>query len=302
MQKIIKLDVYNDKNEYVLQKAFYTYENKLYIINWLRNYYDKNTQQLAYLRMQGTDFSNSRGCFIATILSDNDFKKHLFTTITKNNLIPFSIYFSVRHAIPATWINDRDQFLYPNDKWQDDVEFQNDCLAFMLFHTQNRITSKGYANHFIPFGEKEVMAREAFESHFMYQFINGKIKADSTSTSLIEEQSFIPNKPLEFSKESKAVFDAGREVWRYYHQNFGEILEIHAQHNDEFYKTYNPNASLYDIKGYFQGFKSQNNKSKMNARSLDSHFNDLMANLRYELENLAQKIKPKIYEYEFLLE
>ena len=300
MQKIIELDVYNDKNEYVGVKKLYSIENKTKRLNaYLQKFDNKQEQRLAILMADSPDFQNNNH---VAIMSSKTKGHWIFQGITQNNLIPFSIYFSVRHAIPATWINDRDQFLYPNDKWQDDVEFQNDCLAFMLFHTQNRITSKGYANHFIPFGEKEVMAREAFESHFMYQFINGKIKADSTSTSLIEEQSFIPNKPLEFSKESKAVFDAGREVWRYYHQNFGEILEIHAQHNDEFYKTYNPNASLYDIKGYFQGFKSQNNKSKMNARSLDSHFNDLMANLRYELENLAQKIKPKIYEYEFLLE
>lgn len=46
----------------------------------------------------------------------------------------------MRQAIQATWLNDRDQFLYPNDKWQKDEEFQSDCLAFALFHNQNRIS------------------------------------------------------------------------------------------------------------------------------------------------------------------
>ena len=96
------------------------------------------------------------------------------------------------------------------------------------------------------------------------------------------KKSFIPDKPLEFSKEAKAVFDAGREIWRYYHQN--------ARQND-----YNENASLYDIKEHFQG---RNEKGRMNARSDDENYNGL----RLALKELAIKITPKIYEYGFLRE
>ena len=63
------------------------------------------------------------------------------------NLIEFCIYFSVRYCIEATWLNDRDQFLYPNDGWKNDLEFQSDCLTFTLFHGQNRVTSKDGTNH-----------------------------------------------------------------------------------------------------------------------------------------------------------
>lgn len=100
---------------------------------------------------------------------------------------------------------------------------------------------------------------------------------------------FIPTKPLKFSKEAKAVFDAGREIWRYYHtQNFNDPK-----------KPYNENASLYDIKEYFQG---RNEKGRMNARSDDENYNGLMANLRLALKELAIKITLKIYEYGFLRE
>ena len=61
--------------------------------------------------------------------------------IHTNNLIPCSVYFTVRKAIPADWINDRDQFLSPKKEWECDKEFKSDCLAFTLFHPQNRITS-----------------------------------------------------------------------------------------------------------------------------------------------------------------
>ena len=151
----------------------------------------------------------------------------------------------------------------------------------------------------------------------MRDFLNGKIKQDRISASEtkqsknklfsdkdlgLESTSFIPNKPLVFSKEAQDVFEAGRKIWQYYHQNFGQIPEIHAQHNDDFYRIYNANASLYDIKGYFQGFTQSGNKSKMNAKSQDPHYNDLIAELRYTLEILAKKIEPRIYEYGFLLE
>ena len=87
----------------------------------------------------------------------------------------------------------------------------------------------------------------------------------------------------EFSPEAHKVFDTGRELWKYYH----------AQPN------INVNASLYDIRAYFQG---RNEKGKMNNKSKDETYNELMENLRTELKILAKKIEPKVYEYGFLME
>lgn len=200
----------------------------------------------------------------------------------------------MRHCIKATWINDRDQFLAPNKKWEKDIEFQNDCLAFMLFHGQNRITSKVGINHFILFSEKELGAAEAFDSHFMQDFLQGKIKPDSKSTdskSLFNdelESAFIPTKPLEFSDEAKEVLQAGKEIFKHYH----------TQAKDS--KDYNPNAALYDIKAHFQGF---NDKDKMNPpqKAQDEAYKEKLGTLNYALKNLAKKIEVKVYEYGFLL-
>jgi hypothetical protein len=85
----------------------------------------------------------------------------------------------------------------------------------------------------------------------------------------------------EFSSVAQAVFDAGRELWRYYHSQ-----------ND-----CNVNASLYDIREYFQ---ERNDKGKMNSKSNDERYNELIARLREHLRTLAHKIEPKIYEYGFL--
>ncbi|MDE7173291.1 MAG: hypothetical protein K2N70_02975, partial [Helicobacter sp.] len=252
-------------------------------------YYDNNGQEIAVMNTRGNDFQNQNYIHIT---SHNNFNHT--NIITQNNLIPTSIYFAVRHCIKATWINDRDQFLMPNKEWIDDRGFQNDCLAFTLFYGQNHITSKENINHFIPFSEKEVGAKEAFGSHFMHRFINGKLTIDSKNDGLIIHESIqnlIPTEPLNFSEEAKAVFAAGLKLWQYYHSQ-----DFHDSKN-----PYNPNASLYDIKAHFQGVSAS---SRMNPpqKAKDSHYKDLIGNLNYELENLAKKIEPKVYEYGFLSE
>ena len=185
----------------------------------------------------------------------------------------------IRKVIPASWLNDRDQYLYPNDGWQADKEFQSDCLAYTLFN--NNIRSEYGTNHWIPFTEQEVDAKEKFASHFMTDYIQGKIKSNAPEQTDIWEQTQ-ERQPLRFSPEAQAVMDAGRELWHYYH----------AQPDA------NPDASLYDIRLYFQG---TNAKGKMNADSDDERYMELIVALRQQLKRLAKKIEPKVYEYGFLM-
>lgn len=195
------------------------------------------------------------------------------------------IYNTVRHTIQETWLNDRDQFLYPNDGWQTDTEFKSDCLTFTIF--SNNIQSNLDTNHWIPFTESEVNAKEKFESNFMTDFIKGKIKSEKQDDGLFNQEnktnisSQANGVSLQFSAEATEVFDAGRELWRYYHSQ----------------KDINVNASLYDIREYFQG---RNDKGRMNSKSTDETYTELIGNLRQKLNVLAQKITPKVYEYEFL--
>ncbi|MGX3010631.1 hypothetical protein ACWIUD_03565 [Helicobacter sp. 23-1044] len=282
--KKVKVDIFNEHNKRIGKKNFYA--NKKTINDWIKEFLSDNREnELCAICTKGTDFQQNKFCninFWDTIKGVGNAKGISKFSINKYNFVPVCVYFAVRQAIKASWINDRDQFLYPNKKWRSDSEFHNDCLAFAIFDEgQNKISSKDGINHFIPFSESQVGAKEAFKSDFMVQFINGKI----TNGEL--DDCFIPESPLIFSAEAKAVFDAGLELWRYYHKcaKSGE--------------TYLNDASLYDIKEFFQG---RNENKKMNAKSTDSHYNDLIANLRIALNALATKIEPKIYEYEFLME
>ena len=106
-----------------------------------------------------------------------------------------------------------------------------------------------------------------------------KIQAPAT-----DGKNFIPLEHL--TPESKAVMDAGRELWRYYHRQ----------------PDANSNASLYDIRLHFQGYKTtKTGKVQMNTDSKDEHYTALITKLRHCLKDLAKIIEPKVYEYGFLL-
>ncbi|EAH5878968.1 hypothetical protein EDZ16_01620 [Campylobacter upsaliensis] len=300
--KSIALDIFNDSGAGLGKKRFYPAQSTKNNLNqWLKRFIDTSNEQLCAICCIGTDFQHNNFCninFWDSIKGVGNAKGISKFKITPNNLIPTSIYFSVRHCIPHTWINHNDQFLNPNKKWEKDTEFQNDCLIFMLFHRKNRITSKEGINHFIPFSEKELNAAEAFESHFMLEFIQGKIKISNKKKKGQQEfnfqsdeleDTFIPTKPLEFSREAKEVFKAAKELFKHYHE----------QAKDE--TNYTPNTALYDIKAHFQDF---NDKGKMNPpqKAKDEYYKQKLGELNYALKNLAKKIEVKVYEYEFLLE
>ena len=138
--------------------------------------------------------------------------------------------------------------------------------------------------------EDEIDAKDTFESHTMIRFITGK-KIPNRYSSLFDSEEERTTKKLEFSAEAKSVFDAGRELWKYYHKQ--------PNVNACTLRSTSVNASLYDIREYFQ---KRNDKGVMNNKSEDEKYNELIENLRSALKMLAKKIEPKVYEYGFLKE
>ena len=278
---------YNNKGNPFLYKTLASLDNIPRINKWIKIFDDKNSDSIGFMENPTPDYQNNK---FLNISSNKGNRHNNYLYINQNNIIAGSLYFTTRLCTPAEWYNDRDQFLYPNNNWLSDTEFQNDCLAFTLFHGQNRISSKEGINHWIPFTEQEVDAKEKFASNFMTNFIKGKIhtipeKESSQLTIEFEKAETTSStkgaKVREFSEEATAVFNAGRELWRYYH----------SQENA------NVNASLYDIREHFQG---RNDKGKMNNNSSDETYTQLIGKLREALKVLAEKITPKVFEYGFL--
>ncbi|MGB0980745.1 MAG: hypothetical protein ACPGUH_01465 [Winogradskyella sp.] len=280
--EFIEADVYDKKAEYIGTKNIWGFDNLKFINDWVKTFRITNSESLATIIGVGSDFQNQRLVRFGEPFMKVPASNHNWQT-SKDNLIETSIYYTVRRIIDANWLNDRDQFLWPKDLWKTDFEFQNDCLTHTLF--SNNISNGFGTNHWIPFTEQEVNAQNRFESNFMTNFINGKIKPEN-EINLFDADEFLKqgqSNKREFSEVAKDVFDAGRELWTYYHSQ----------------PNVNVNASYYDIRAHFQG---RNAKGRMNSKSDDENYMELISELRNKLNFLADKIKPKIYEYEFLKE
>lgn len=285
--KKVNTKVFDNNCKFIQNKSFYS-PTKLTINKWLMNFFDnESSETLFYLVTTGVDFQHNN--FVA-LINEAGTSHMIYAKTTKNNLLTISIYFAVRHCIKATWLNDRDQFLYPNDGWKKDFNFHGDCLIYTLFHGQNRISSEQGENNFIPFNYDEMNCKNAPDSDFMVQYLKDfqKGKYQITTPTNLEKNSKNlvgkSNLKIEFSAQAKDVLNAGKNLFKYYHE----------QTNSEF-----PNASLYDIKKYFQGVSAKT--GRVNSKSNNEKYNDLLETLKDALQILAQNIEIKVYEYEFLL-
>ena len=161
-----------------------------------------------------------------------------------------------------------------------------------------------------PFTEQQVGCKKAFKSNFMSEFLkdflNGKISVNEIATgSMSENVLFGKNygalrgvpaegvgengeaivaeggtSPTKFSIQAQDVYDAGLELWKYYHTQ----------------PKANPDASFYDIRKFFQG----ETKGRMNPSSDDETYTELIGDLRAKMKVLAKKIEIGVYKYGFL--
>lgn len=277
----IKANVYDkDAN---IQTTMLVYLDDNYINKWISVYKTKSVDAIAYMDgINGNDFQHNNIIYITNDKSTIPNPRGIW--INKENLIPCCVYFTVRQVIKTTLLNESTQFLSPKNTWKTDTEFYTDCLAWTLFSTRNVITSSyNGTNFWIPFSAEDLKAKERLKSSFMSDFIAGKCKTIKGDEELIasNDTSFVPTAPLVFSKEASGVMQAGRELFCYYHTK----------------EDCNINASLYDIKEYFCG---RNDSGKLNSKSCDEHYNNLMQNLKESLATLRKKIEPKIYVHGFL--
>ncbi|MCQ2614083.1 MAG: hypothetical protein MJ183_10830, partial [Treponemataceae bacterium] len=279
----VELDIFDFNSTYSGKKIIEVTEQKT-INEWMKTYnITRKDVNIGCITSSAPDFAKLHLPYITMNETINNLN-HYF--LNKTNLITGVIYNSVRLCIDSTWINDRDQFLYPNDGWKTDLEFQSDCLAYTLLHGQNRISAAHGTNHWIPFTESEVNAKQAFESTFITDFMKGRLKAKKSEELGLTNEGTVydGSQKIIFSEEAKAVLEAGKELYRYYYSKPHVTKEAN-------------NASFYDIRAAFQGTGAS---GKMNASSADGHYNELIADLRAKQKILAKKIEAKVYEYGFL--
>ncbi len=147
------LDIYDKDGVLLRKKKVISYDRKIFISKWLSENKDEKGLSLGMMENGRNDFQHQNLINIQHVIGDEAHALTLTLTLTLTNLSVCSMFFAVRYCIDRDEFNDRDQFLYPKDGWQEDKEFQGNCLAFTLFHGQNRIQSSEGVNHWIPFTE-----------------------------------------------------------------------------------------------------------------------------------------------------
>lgn len=292
--RTFETDAFSKDGAYLGTKTIYLPpSSKEYISNWVVSFKPRAEEKVIGWMEGATrnDFQNVRYIHISNVKSaSNSQPRGVY--ISESNIIENAISFAVREVIPQDWLNDRDQFLVPKDGWQSDIEFQSDCLIYMLFHSQNRISCTLGVNHWIPFYEREVNSPGTFDSRFMADYIHGRyehrplaVKGDTLFDEIEAEEASKKIIIESLSAEARTVYEIGKELWKYYMSK----------------PDVEPNASLYDIKGYFQGQKTtKGGKEMMNSYSTDTIYTEILERLKDSLRVLGRKIEPKVFEYGFL--
>ena len=272
--------VYDENGEAMTPKVYCVVEKNAVINKWITKY-KQNEKKLAteekigfLCGTNGNDFQQNGIVYILNKKEQMANPRGIW--ICKENLIACSVYISVRHCVTSNWLNDRDQFLVPNEEWKNDREFLSDCLIHTLF--DNNISVQNGVNYWIPYTREQTGCKKSFKSNFMSDFLSGKIEIENKMNLFVKSHK--NTNKIYLSPEGKKVYETGLKLWKYYHSKTNS----------------NPNASFYDIRMYFQG----KSNGTMSSHSDDEKYTEMITELRRSLKALELKIEPKVYKYGFL--
>jgi hypothetical protein len=287
----IVTDVLDRKGTPVGERIFYSVPEERLLTSWLERP-KTNDKEVVPLKnavvpatvkkdLRGTKWSDGA---IAYMLSGGNDVQHAGTQtvmfssgygsargyfVNPGTLERASVVFTVRRLVKPTWINNRDQFLQPNNPL--DQEYKDDCLVWMLFNGSNLTASANnlewngkkwsIVNHFIPFTEEEVNAPDRFESDFMVQYMKDK----------------------KFSKEAQAVLDAGKELWRAYFANT-DVRSVREE-----LKLNRPDVGWYQIRKALQKRNESGDFEPVSFTTFEAAY-----------KALTEKLQPMVYELGFL--
>jgi len=285
----ITAEVFDKKIQPIGEKKFYNLPNDTFLNVWLKRP-KKNNQEVLPLKNAITpataiprvdSWSNNAIAYMycgkndlqhsnqQTVLFSSPYGQGDGFYVNAENLWQAAIVFAVRRIIKPTWINDRDQFLQPNQELSD--EFKNDCLMWMLFNGSNLTASANelewngkkwsIVNHFIPFTESEVGATDRFESDFMVQYLKKK----------------------KLSKEAKAVLNEGRELWKAYFSHT-DVRSVREE-----LKLNRADVGWYQIRN---ALKKRNESGDFIPISFSA--------FEVAYKNLTEKLQPLVFELGFL--
>lgn len=235
-------DVIDDKNVFLGKKHIKSYTGSELINEWVKTFRgDKNVaNSIGTVIAIASDFQNQRTVRIEKPYQQVKADNHNWQ-ITFDNILQSCVYMAVRLIPKSTWVNDRDNFLYPSIDVSKDTDFCNNCLIYMLFHSQNKITIKDGDNYWLPFKEQDVNAKDVYKFQDMSNFISN----------------------LCLSPTALDVMNCAKEIYKYYYSKKDSYNDV----------------SFYDIKYYFQKSDNGRMNTKSNDKIYESLHNKLKQSL-----------------------
>jgi hypothetical protein len=176
----------------------------------------KNSESsIGYINFNSNDVQQSiSGVFILSSTFHHGFD------IVPDNFNKVMLGFTARRTIEPRWTNNSDQFSKPNRPVSD--EFQNDALAYTLFHSKNGACSLqdleynnkkwNVYNHFFPFTLDTLRHFNITQLEIATEMRNAKDTYVATKL-----------KDLTLSTEAQNVLNAGKEVYKVFFENFNKL-------------------------------------------------------------------------------
>ena len=200
-------------------------------------------------------------------------------SITADNFDRCTALFAARKLIVGNWINDKDEYLAPNEAHPGYNEFVNDSLIYSLFHSSSNQSSlrnveyKGNAWNI----KNEFFWRSAAE---MAEKANACGNDEMYNDARVSKDRYVYSKlqGIELSAEAKAVLDKANE-----------ILDATMSRR----KVYNEEHPEYQVNNFDAGFYQLKAICKEYCPELLKEFNEVF-------KKLSEKMKPMVYELGFL--
>ena len=277
-----------DKNcKFIAVKKSQVYNDL--INDWFYNNNKNQEKLLGGIMKQGNDFQQNNYLHLYDTSKCNS-KTHNNNNITSSNLVVSLIYLSVRTSIPATWLNDRDQFTAPFEKknenefgekanekhylYEDDQDFINNCIIYAIF-------TKNYTDWNL-FDNGELNLQNANRDLEVWWLLEAEL-----------------NKGL--TQQAQDVYNSALAICKFYHQNkCGKNYEHNGKIITDY--QYKVNASWNDILNGVKGVKlDKKGKAKRNnGCEAYTEAEVLFTKLREDLKLLAKEVEKGVYKYGFL--
>jgi hypothetical protein len=235
----LKLDIFDERVEKIGIKRIVTKNKKKHLNQWI-------IRPPATIKFPPFSSAITIGCdnvdrrdriaegFLASLMSvANDMQHQNLTcflsgpyvsagalSVTPENFEQAMVVHAARRLPKATWLNDRDQFMQPNQELPQ--EFVMDCAVWNLFCNSNQTAAlhnvkyerKTYQvhNHFFPLKTDEVKKWNVMDNDIKATLFSAE---DTFVAKLLSKQ--------KLSSEARNVWNQGKKVYRFYFANLNNL-------------------------------------------------------------------------------